>query len=314
MNIQHYIKTIGRGARGAWALSRAQASELMGEILDGRISDLALGAFCVAMRIKGETPEEMCGFVDAAQARLQWCSSADATRPLIVIPSYNGARRLPLLTPLLALLLAQRGLPVLLHGMATETGRTTSAEVLQALGNPALKAPTAIAPGQVAYLPTAVMHPGLARLLATREAIGLRSSGHSLVKLLTPQTGPNLLLSSYTHADYHDLLGTCCAQLQLNALLSRGLEGEAAADPRRTPRYDAWLHGKHQVLQEQGAGTDNHIPGLPTAIDANSCARYTEQVLSGQLPIPAGLAQQIAWVLQLVQTSSAPWRLSPFTP
>jgi anthranilate phosphoribosyltransferase len=40
-----------------------------------------------------------------------------------VLPSYNGARKLPVLTPLLALLLAREGLPVLIHGTATESSR-----------------------------------------------------------------------------------------------------------------------------------------------------------------------------------------------
>ena len=48
-----------------------------------------------------------------------------ATRPLVVLPSYNGARKLPVLTPLLALLLARRGLPVLIHGTATESARVS---------------------------------------------------------------------------------------------------------------------------------------------------------------------------------------------
>jgi anthranilate phosphoribosyltransferase len=303
MSIQHHIKTIGRGARGAQALNREQAAELMGEILDGRVADLALGAFCVAMRIKGETADEMCGFVDAAQARLQGCRSADATRPLIVIPSYNGARRLPLLTPLLALLLAQRGLPVWLHGMATESGRSTSAEVLQALGIPALTAAAAIAPGQVAYQPTATLHPGLAHLLATRQAIGLRSSGHSLVKLLAPNAGQHLLLGSYTHADYHALMGQCYTALQRNAMLSRGLEGEVAADPRRSPRYEAWLGGQHQVLQEQAPGTASEVAGLPSSFDVASCARYTQAVLAGQLPVPDGLQSQIQHIVDLCAAS-----------
>ena len=56
------------------------------------------------MRIKGETPEEMAGFLDATHARLNHLP--DGERPLIVLPSYNGARKLPVLTPLLALLLA----------------------------------------------------------------------------------------------------------------------------------------------------------------------------------------------------------------
>jgi len=67
MGISAYIKEIGRGKDGARALTRAQAADLMGQLLDGYVSDLEIGAFCLAMRIKGETPEEMAGFLDATQ-------------------------------------------------------------------------------------------------------------------------------------------------------------------------------------------------------------------------------------------------------
>ena len=70
MPISHYLKEIGRGARGAKALDRHQAQDLFGQVLDGQVSDLEVGAFCIAMRIKGETAEEMCGFLDAVHARL----------------------------------------------------------------------------------------------------------------------------------------------------------------------------------------------------------------------------------------------------
>ncbi len=70
MGIGHYIKEIGRGKDGARALSRLQAADLLGQILDDSVSDLEVGAFCLAMRIKGETPEEMAGFLDAVHARL----------------------------------------------------------------------------------------------------------------------------------------------------------------------------------------------------------------------------------------------------
>jgi len=112
MSIQSYIREIGRGKDGAKALSRLQASELMGMILDGHVNDLQLGAFCLAMRIKGETEQEMSGFLDAVQARLNYLSSPESDKPVIVIPSYNGARRLPVLTPLLGLLLAREGFAV----------------------------------------------------------------------------------------------------------------------------------------------------------------------------------------------------------
>ena len=117
MGISHYIKEIGRGARGAKPLARAQAADLFGQVLDGSITDLEMGAFCLAMRIKGETPEELAGFLDATHARLARFPATE--RPLVVLPSYNGARRLPVLTPLLALLLAREGLPVLVHGAAS---------------------------------------------------------------------------------------------------------------------------------------------------------------------------------------------------
>ena len=59
MSIKHYIKEIGRGKDGARPLSREQAHDLMGQILDEQVSNMELGAFCLAMRIKGETEQEM---------------------------------------------------------------------------------------------------------------------------------------------------------------------------------------------------------------------------------------------------------------
>lgn len=298
MGISHYIKEIGRGARGAKALTRAQAADLLGQLLDGHISDLEIGAFCVAMRIKGESAEEMCGFLDAVLARA--ALFPPTARPLIVLPSYNGARKLPVLTPLLALLLARQGLPVLVHGMRTEERRVLTSEVLQALDIPALAAPETIANGTVAHIDTAQLHPALARLLAVRQAIGLRTPGHSLVKLLAPCQGPALLLTSYTHPEYATLMQEVLAARGAHALLSRGLEGEVACDPRRQPRYDALLAGVHQVLAEQQPGTAAEVPGLPTAIDAQSTAHYTRAVLAGALPVPPALAQQVAHVCALV--------------
>ena len=299
MSIGAYIKQIGRGARGARGLTRAQAADLLGQVLDGQASELEVGAFCVAMRIKGETAEEMCGFVDAAQARVARFPAGADGRPLIVLPSYNGARKLPVLTPLLALLLARAGQRVLLHGMRTEAGRVVSSDVLAALDLPALAAIKSIAPGEVAHVGTALLHPGLARLLATRETLGLRNPGHSVVKLLAPCAGAALMVTSYTHPAYFDTLCASCATLGLDALLSRGLEGEPAADPRRAPRYDAFVAGAHQLLDEQQPGTAAEVPGLPAAIDAASTANYTRRVLAGELPVPASLQRQVDRIVEL---------------
>src|SRR6202008_4716676 len=87
MGISQYIKEIGRGARGAKPLNREQARDLFGQVLDGTVTDLEIGAFCLAMRIKGETPDELAGFLDATHARLDRFPATD--RPLVVLPSYN---------------------------------------------------------------------------------------------------------------------------------------------------------------------------------------------------------------------------------
>lgn len=305
MGISHYIKEIGRGARGAKALDRAQAADLFGQVLDGQVTDLEIGAFCVAMRIKGETAEEMSGLLDAVHARMAAIPACAGGQPLIVLPSYNGARKLPVLTPLLALLLAREGLPVLLHGMRTEARRVLASDVLEALDIPALTAPRSIAPGSVAHIGTAVLLPGLARLLAVREVIGLRTPGHSVAKLMNPCAGPALVVSSFTHPEYFDILSGTFATLGAHALLSRGLEGEVAADPRRTPRYDAFIGGTHQLLQDQQPGTAAEVPGLPTEIDVATTAAYTRRVLAGDAPVPPALRQQVEHILHLSRQITA---------
>ena len=305
MGISHYIKEIGRGARGAKALDRAQAADLFGQVLDGQVTDLEIGAFCVAMRIKGETAEEMCGLLDAVHARMAAIPACADGQPLIVLPSYNGARKLPVLTPLLALLLAREGLPVLLHGMRTEARRVLASDVLEALDIPGLTAPQSIGPGSVGHIGTAVLLPGLARLLAVREVIGLRTPGHSVAKLMNPCAGPALVVSSFTHPEYFDILSDTFATLGAHALLSRGLEGEVAADPRRTPRYDAFIGGTHQLLQDQQPGTAAEVPGLPTEIDVATTAAYTRRVLAGDAPVPPALRQQVEHILHLSRQITA---------
>ncbi|MES2947260.1 MAG: DNA-binding protein YbiB [Pseudomonadota bacterium] len=299
MPIAHYIKEIGRGKDGARPLNREQATDLFGQVLDGAVSDLEIGAFCLAMRIKGETAHEMAGFLDATHQRLHRVPAS--TAPTIVIPSYNGARKLPVLTPLLALLLAREGLSVMVHGTATESRRVYTSEVLLALGVPAQTAIESITPGNVAFVPTALLHAGLQRLLDVRRLVGLRNPAHSLVKLMTPVQGKSLLVSSYTHPEYAISMAETLTLMEGNALLLRGTEGEAVADPRRTPKMQGFIKGQVVDQQEHQAGTLTTLPDLPAGADAASTAAYIRSVLDGAQPVPPPIAQQVAHILHLVQ-------------
>ena len=292
MGISQYLKEIGRGREGARALSREQARDLMGQVLDGQCTDLEVGAFCIGMRVKGETPAEMAGFLDAVHERMTRPAAATPL-PVVVLPSYNGARKQPVLTPLLALLLARKGWPVLVHGMATENRRISTENVFLALGQRAQAATEPIAPGQVHYVPTAALHPGLARLLDARRAIGLRNPAHSLVKLMNPVAGLALVVGSYTHPEYATSMRDTFLLTGQPAMLLRGTEGEPVADARRTPAMELVMNGEAEVVQPAQPGTLTDLPVLPDGIDADSTASYTLAVLMGQVPVPEPIWLQV---------------------
>jgi anthranilate phosphoribosyltransferase len=299
MGISHYIKEIGRGARGAKPLAREQAADLFGQVLDGNVTDLEVGAFCLAMRIKGETPQEMAGFLDATHARL--APVPPGTRALVSLPSYNGARKLPVLTPLLALLVAREGLPVLVHGTATESSRVLASGVLEALGVAPLDRVRPIAAGEVAFAPTELLNPALKRLLDVRRVVGLRNPAHSVTKLIRPTAGPCVVVASYTHPEYARTMGETFELVGATALLSRGLEGEVVSDPRRTAQIDGFVRGERIELQAQQPGTTSEVEGLPVAIDIATTADYTRAVLAGDAPLPPAIARQVEFIVRLAE-------------
>ncbi|TAG35156.1 MAG: DNA-binding protein YbiB [Polaromonas sp.] len=301
MGISHYIKEIGRGKDGARPLSREQAADLLGQVLDGNACDLEVGAFCLAMRIKGETPEEMAGFLDATHQRLEPVPLHASGVPTVVLPSYNGARKLPVLTPLLALLLARGGVAVLIHGTPTESSRVFASEVLLRLDVHAQTAIESIAPGEVAFVPTGVLCPALKRLLDVRRAVGLRNPAHSLVKIMNPCAGKSLVVSSYTHPEYAISMAQTFELVKANALLLRGTEGEVVADARRMPQMEAFINGQRQLLQAAQSGTLTSLPDLPKTTDALETAAYIQAIMAGHQSVPASIAMQVEHILQLTR-------------
>ncbi len=296
MGISQYIKEIGRGKDGARALSREQASDLFGQVIDRQVTDLEVGAFCLSMRIKGETPEEMAGFLDAAQSRVRRVPDNGATT--VVVPSYNGARKLPVLTPLLGLLLAREGLPVIIHGTPTEDRRVSTESVLRALDQEICTSVPSIAPGQLAYVPTDVMSQGLKDLLDVRRVVGLRNPAHSVVKLMNPCGGKAFIVASYTHPEYAVSMADTFTLTGTHAMLLRGTEGEPVADARRTPQMEAFRDGQRHLLEAQQEGSLQKLPDLPSECSADATAAYIRSVMNNSLPVPTPVAIQVAHILR----------------
>lgn len=303
-----FIREIGRGKKGARDLSRDDARRLYAAMLDGQLSDLQMGAFLIGMRIKGESVAEIAGFLEAAEASFMPLQAPQATVAPVVIPSYNGSRQMPNLTPLLACLLAREGVPVLVHGVSQDPGRVTTAEILQAMG----MAPLADAQAWLAslsrrepvFLPIHLLAPKLHRLLEVRRVLGLRNSTHTLVKLLQPFAQPALRLVSYTHPEYLTMLTNYFSSEappdRGDVFLMRGTEGETVAHAKRAQAV-IWFHQRQATeLIERQAPVDE-MPPLPAASDAATTAAWIHEALAGRQPVPAPIAEQVAQCLQVVR-------------
>ena len=296
-----FIKEIGRGKKGARSMTRADARELYGAMLDGRVSDLELGGILLAMRIKGESVDEIAGFLDAAEASFAPLPMPAGPCAPVLIPSYNGARKMANLTPLLALLLAREGVPVLVHGVSRDAGRVTTAEIFEAMGLPVALDAAGLALAhslqQPAFMPIEVLAPRMHRLLALRRILGVRNSTHTLVKILQPYAGPALRLVSYTHPEYLEMLADYFVNAapagRGDAFLMRGTEGETVANANRANQID-WFHdGQRDLLVPRDAPTDLVAPA-PEARDAAATAAWIARALADPALVPASIAQQVA--------------------
>jgi anthranilate phosphoribosyltransferase len=307
-----FIKEIGRGTKGARSITREDARELYRAMLEGRVSDLELGALLLAMRIKGESVEEIAGFMEAAESAFAPLPAPEGEYAPVLIPSYNGARKLANLTPLLALLLAREGVPVLVHGVRQDPGRVTTAEIFAEMGIGPVGSSAdmldAFHERKPCFMPIEWLAPALAHQLSLRAILGVRNSTHTLVKILQPFSGPALRLVSYTHPEYLAMLSeyfrTQAPPERGDAFLMRGTEGETVANANRAQQID-WFHaGQQTVLVERDAPTDMLAPA-PEGRDAAATADWIARALRGEQPVPPPIAAQVAHCMRVARALRA---------
>jgi anthranilate phosphoribosyltransferase len=199
-----FVRTLGKGPRLSRPLTQAEARDAAAMILAGEVTPEQLGAFFCLLRVKTETPEELAGLAEALR---------DARPPRPAVPpvdldwsSYAGkARRAPLFI-LAALLAAEQGLTVAMHGAEGHTGgRLFTKDALAALGiAPAADLTHAgqeLARHRFAYLPMGLFHPRLDELMQLKWLLGVRSPLHSVIRHLNPFDAPNSLISVF-HPNY----------------------------------------------------------------------------------------------------------------
>jgi anthranilate phosphoribosyltransferase len=303
LNLAPIIKEIGRGARGARDLDEAQAEALFGAILDRQVPDMELGAILLSMRIKGESQAELAGFVRAMQARTATVEVPPGPR-CVLLPTFNGARKQANLMPLVALLLAREGVPVLIFGRHDFDSRESPFALLDKLGLPlagsVAEASTQLSERRLACLPLAALNPGLDALMALRPRLGLRNSGHSVAKLLDAAPLRSVRVVAVTHPEYLDSMGQALLALTVDdgrALLMRASEGEAYAHLRRRAQLYGFAQGQRVDLHPLDTA-DIDWPLSPDC-EASSNAALIRAMLDGREPVPPRIAEQVQALIRL---------------
>jgi anthranilate phosphoribosyltransferase len=307
MDYAPLIKELGRGARGARDLSREDAEQLFGAMLDGRVPDMELGAMLIALRVKGESAAEVAGFLAAMQARTA-AMQAPAGPRTVLLPSFNGARKQANLMPLVALLLAREGVPVLVFGRHDFDSRHSPFELLDALGLTAsatlADAEARLARDKLAVLPLQMLNPGLNNLMALRPRLGVRNSSHSLAKLLDPfPAGRAVRVVAVTHPEYLDSMAAALPGLTAGggrALLMRASEGEAYAHLRRKAHLIGFQDGVMAALHPADTA-DLDWPLSPACAPGENAA-LIRAMLAGTETVPPRIAEQVG-VLRLLATN-----------
>ncbi|BCB26529.1 DNA-binding protein YbiB [Sulfurimicrobium lacus] len=298
MSIATLIRELGRGQA---SLAESEAHSLFAAMLDGGVEDLELGALLYALRTKGESLDELLGFQRAVEERLYKLKAPhDGIMP-VVIPAYGGGQETANLLPLFALLLQHFGIPVLLHGTLENHDGMAASYVLRELGIlPCVslsQAQHALDQEGLAFVPTAVLCPGLASMLSLRNRLGLRNSAHLMVKLLQPFSDAGLHLVSASQPDWLEQLRTYLLATEAHALLLQSCDGEPFANPMQRPQLEHLNQGSCEILFEAERSPTRSSPNLPKAASAAATALWTKQILAGEVPLPLPLVNQLACCL-----------------
>lgn len=178
--------------------TREEARDLMQQVLTDQFADLELAALLGAITARGETPDELAGFVEAMRAAAIPIPLNHQERSLLVDTCGTGGDSSGTfnISTAAALVAAAAGNAngalhlVAKHGNRAVTSECGSADVLEALGIPVALSPadaaTAIRAHRFAFLHAPALHPAIKAVMPVRRALGVRT----VFNVLGPLTNP----------------------------------------------------------------------------------------------------------------------------
>ena len=170
------------------SLTREDTAWVMREVMNGDATPAQTAGFVVALRAKGETPEEVAGFVETM---LAFAAPLEVTGRVVDTCGTGGDRAHTVnISTMAALVVAGAGAPVAKHGNRAASSACGSADVLEALGVRVDLAPEAVGPclaeAGIAFCFAPVFHPAMRHTAVPRRDLGVPT----VFNILGPLTNP----------------------------------------------------------------------------------------------------------------------------
>ncbi len=170
-------------------LSREDAHELMGSIMDGEATPAQIAGFLVALRTKGETADEIAGFAEAMREHVVPVTPQRSPVVDIVGTGGDGAQTFNISTAA-ALVAAAAGAAVAKHGNRAASSAAGSADVLEELGIGLEQSPGRIARSidelGFGFMFARAHHPAMRHVAPVRQELGIRTVFNVLGPLANP--------------------------------------------------------------------------------------------------------------------------------
>lgn len=171
-------------------LSREEAFSTMETIMCGAATPAQIGAFLIAMRMKGELPHEIAGFAESMRKNAVKVASPRAATAVDLVGTGGDGKNTFNISTVASLVVAGAGIPVAKHGNRSVSSKCGSADVLSELGvNINLDTPQISACLErvgMAFLFAPALHPAMKHAIGPRREIGVRS----VFNILGPITNP----------------------------------------------------------------------------------------------------------------------------
>ena len=207
-------------------LSKEAASWAMGQIMGGEATEAQMGGFLIALRAKGESLDELSGFVDVMlENALEIPISNDA---IDIVGTGGDQLGTVNISTMAAVVVAACGFPVLKHGSRSASGKTGSSEMLEELWINLDLTPQQLAEvfkeTNITFFFAPMFHPSLKNVGPTRKQLGIPTTFNFLGPLANPAQ-PVATALGVANATMAPLLAAEMASRGRTALVFRGSDG-----------------------------------------------------------------------------------------